>query len=57
MIFTCVGANKGYILAQDEKGGLLETQTIKTIDFCVSYKIFDHVSRSITINRFSNQLW
>ena len=40
MIFTWVGANKGNILAKDEKGGSLETQTIKTTDFCVSYKIF-----------------
>ena len=38
MIFTWVGANKGYILAQGEKGGSLETQTIKTIDFASTTK-------------------
>ena len=39
MIFTWVGANNGYILAQDEKFGALETQTITIIDFWVNYKI------------------
>ena len=48
MIFTWVGANKGCILAQDEKGGSLETQAIKTIDFCVNYKIFV-LSRDVVI--------
>ena len=43
MTFTWVGANKGYILAQDEKGGSLETQTIKTIDFASTTKyLFYH---------------
>ena len=48
MIFTWVGANKGYILAQDEKDGSLETQTIKTIGFCVNYKILV-LSREVLI--------
>ena len=43
MIFAWVATNKGYNLAQDEKGGSLETQTIKTIDFVSTTKyLFYH---------------
>ena len=46
MIFTWVGANNGYILAQDKKGGSLETQTMKATDLS-----------STTIYLFHHEMW